>query len=282
MVKSKLMKTRWFPRPHTNHVSWSFSGYPNVAIDTTIVPIVFQDEGLGSPVNYVSNPRNSLFAETPVANCYPESRVERIYCTARISLTKAFLQTDKLDSIRIAFMPISLAFKDDYDAGDDVSTHTVKSILSMQYETTDRQGYPLFNTQTMLDKYTASADLPAIQPGLTPGPGLEAVTFDIDDYYDALQYFSIANKVKTIGLGLRWITLTRQNPTRLLKFSIPSKNKFNHAFNFFGIMFHVPKVDTHHQIPVQSDIAVANTKYITVDLLYRYNEWHQDFNHQRT
>ncbi len=163
----RFQKSKWYPRPHQDRNSYAHGLETAVANRATITPIIMYDEAQGTPSTYNANPEHASFAAFNGENCFPDSRVDNIFCEYRFSLTKAALETDKVTAIRIAFMKIHMAFKESYIAIDELTSLEVQDILMMQTEATDNQGFPLYNTVKMVEKFSGSATLPAATPGLT-------------------------------------------------------------------------------------------------------------------
>jgi hypothetical protein len=278
MVKTKLQKQKWFPRPHDMTHVYAHRINAGNPKQTTIYPICMYDEGLGSPSAYSANPENASFAEVAMPNCYAESRVDAIATEFTFSLTKEALETDKLHVVRLAYMPIFPAFKEDYVALDELSTNETQDILRLQTESTDRQGYPLWlgGSQKMDARFNNSAVLDANVPGLTTNQGIEAVDFNFNTYYDCLQYMTNSGKLKGIQGGLKWITLTKDKPMIKLKISLRSKSKRMNPYTFFGLLTTVPASDNQMQTTVGAD--VTNINHVSVSVSVRFNEWNQDFN----
>ncbi len=166
MHQTRLMKTAWYPRPHNMRHSWAYSLESGVDNFGTIYPISMYDEGLGNPSAYEANPENAAFVVSAGPNCYPESRIENIIAQFNISLAKGAI-TENVPAVRIGYMPIFMSFKEPYIAIDELSSAEVQDILELQTESTDRQGFPLYNNVDMRTKYTSSAVLDAAVPGLT-------------------------------------------------------------------------------------------------------------------
>ncbi len=163
----KLMKTRWYPRPHNYDLQYAHGLESAVANQHTIIPLVMNDEGLGAPTAYEAHPENAAFVEAAEPNCFTNSRVDFVVADLTFSLTKAFEATDSLVALRIGFMPIFMSFIGDYTAIDELSTAEIQDVLEMQTESTDNQGFPLYNNVDMKITTAALAVLPANVPGLT-------------------------------------------------------------------------------------------------------------------
>lgn len=274
MARYKLMKEKWYPRPHDHSLVWEHGLETGVANRATIVPMAFYDEGKGSPSGYNSNPEHASFADTNEANCYVDSHIDFIAAELDLNLTKDALHTDYLDVVRMAYMPIFCAFKEDYTAIDELSQVEVQDIIEMQTESTDRQGYPLYNGVKMNEKYSGSATLPSAQPGLTTTQVLEGVAFNAGTYYDCLQYYQNKGKLRHVQGGLKWLTLTRRNPHVNIKIKLRSKTKRMNPYTFFGLMVYVPEVGGKLQFHGVDD--TTNVMHVEAKLNWRYNEWHQD------
>ncbi len=277
--RTMLMKTKWYPRPHTDQVMWSHGIESGLVNQGTCWPVLMYDEAQGAPDSYNANPEHASFATTAMPNCFPESRVNNIIVELRYSLTKGAIETDNLHAIRCYYMPIFLSFKEDYIAIDELSSLEVQDVLEMQTEATDRQGYPLWNGVDMKEPFANSADLPGAVPGLTGGQSLEAVVFDIDAYYNMLHYMTNSGKLANCNGGLRNFTLTPNRPFRKLRFRIRPKSKRMNEFNFFGIISFVPSVDSYYQYGGVADTTDIN--HVDVHAMYRFNEWNQAFDMEK-
>ncbi len=166
-TRTRLMRTKWYPRPHNMEIDWGFACDNAAVNDDTIIPITMYDEGLGSPTSYEANPEHASFVEASEPNCYPESTVNLVTCNLRLTLTKAALETDKMHVLRFYTQPIFMSF-DDILANDEVSGLDIGELLEMQRETTDRQQFPLYNAVDMVaGAQGTTTTLAANVPGLT-------------------------------------------------------------------------------------------------------------------
>ncbi len=276
MAKVKFMKSKWFPQPHSMHHSWYHRLESGSVNDATIYPILHYDEGLGTPTANESSPRNAAFVQASHPNCFVGSRVDNVFCQLSFAMAKGLYGTDNINAVRLAFMPIFLAFKDDYTAIDELSSNEIQDVLEMQTESTDRQGFPLYNTVKVFEKFSNSALLAAGVDGLTTTQVLEGVAFSSNVYYNALKFMTIAGKLKSVQGGLKWLTLTSNRPVRTVGIKLRSKTKAMNEFTFFGVLIYVPKVDTDEQIATAND--TTNIDHVSVDVTTRFNEWNEDFN----
>ncbi len=273
-------KIEMWPRPHNATGSFSFE-LDNGSIDTTIVPIIHYDEGQGAPDSYNSHPQNASHTISGASNCFVNSRINRVFAEFRVSATSLFYD-HKIQAIRVAFMPIHMAFKEDYDATDELSGATIKSVLVMEYETTDRQGRPIFNSNDMAEKYTDSGLLwDTVGLGLTTDETVEGTAFDQELFYDTLQYSTIGKKLTTVCGGLKWFTITQRFPTMTYRIRITPDVKRMNEYAFLGCMVHCPVQGSSYQMPVLTRDLTAATQYIDVDWAFRYYERNDDFDHAK-
>ncbi len=277
-TKARMSKVPEYPRPHNMTGSWAHGIESAVVNDTTILPLITYDEGLGVINSYKSNPQNASFVEVNTDHCYPTSTINKIFCEVQFQLSKEALETDKVHVASFATMMIHTSFMDGQLAEDEVSGLDLNEILKLQNEATDRQTYPLFNNVGMKTfKSNATLDLPAETPGLTTDLEIEGVAFNNAIYYNALAYLTNGNKLKSISDGLRWHHLTKDRPSMTLRFHQNSQTKFMNPYTFLGLMISVPQNSSPHQWGKPGDTSDVN--HIEVSYRYRYNEWNHEFNH---
>lgn len=272
----KLMRQKWFPRPHDMKNSW-FHSLEGATQDTTIYPLVHYDEGLGAPNLYNSNPDHASFAEAGMSNCYPNSSIDFITSIFEFYMTKGAITTDAIPVMKFATMPVFMSFKEDYTAIDEASIE-VQDILEMQFETTDKQGGALYDTNKLTPRFTNSSLLNAAEPFLTTNQQLENVAFSVAAYYDATHYRTIQGKLKNCNAGLQWHTLTKTRPYMKYKLTLNSKAKFMNEYAFLGLLIHFPQSGSKDQLTVIGD-TTADLAHLGIITKNRYNEWHQGFDH---
>lgn len=274
----RLTKEKQYPQPHDIDCQFLISA-DNSAGNCTIIPCIHHDEAM-LPSGKYTHPEHASFAETDESNCCAESKVFGIDAYMRVSLTPAAINTDKLQALRMAFMSIHGAFED-FDATDELTGISVADVLELTKETTDRQTYPIYTGTDLTVKYTGSSDLgtTGMDFALTTDSKVENVAFDPDLYYDALNYYTISEKLKKVQDGLRWLTLTPNNPTRLIHFRMKSNAKAINPYTFLGHMIYVPEAGTKYQIPIGTETTAIS--HVSVEYGARYLEWNDNFNHER-
>ncbi len=273
----KFMKQKWWPQPHrlTGEITFELD---DATFDSTIIPFAFYDEGLGAPSALETNPENAAFAIVgDQANCFVGSRINTIFAELRFSLTSKFFD-DNLQGVRFATMPIFMAFINDYTAIDELSSLEVQDILMMQTESTDRQGGPLYvAAKDMVERTTGSGNLGANTPFLDTDVGIESVAFNSVNYYNAIHFLTIKEKIKSVQGGLKWHVMTANNPFMKLRFFIRPKVKAMNPFTYFGCLVHAPAQGDADQLGIITRDITAATQYLDLAWDVRYNEWNPEY-----
>ncbi len=273
----RMIKLKTYPRPHDKQLSFGLDCETSLKFGTQI-PIAHYDEGLGAPDTYNSNPLHGSFAVSDASNCFVGSRIDNMFVELRLSLTKGAIETDKVVALKIGFMPIALAFLDNYTASDESTSAEIQDALYLQTETTDRQGYPIFSGTKLTEKFSGSATYNATQPGLTSTQVIESVSNGFGVFYDMLQYMNVGGKLKTVQGGLKWLTLTQNRPTVRILIKLRSGAKRMNPYTYFGVHIIAPQVGTHLQIPAAGETTPID--HVWCDVTMRYLEWHQNFDHE--
>lgn len=276
----RLMRSKWYPRPHSLKHAWGFGLETGVANEATIYPITMYDEGKGDPTAYESNPENASFTVATDPNCYPDSTVEQVLAECRISLTKGAIETDKVTSIRFAYMPVYFAFKEDYTAIDELTSLEVQDILEMDStDSTDRQGVPLWNNVDMIVTHPTYNILHADVPGLTTTQAIEGIAWNVNNYYNGLHYYTNKGKIKSCSGGLKWGMLTKNRPVAKIRIRQRPKTKRMNEFTFFGLLIWVPKAGDFDSNQLVGD--TTNITHVQASFLSRFSEWNEFFNHRK-
>ena len=192
----------------------------------TIIPLLRYDEGLGNPNQFKANPQHPDFAEVNTIGCYPDSKVYKMFCkviATNLIPSHSFKTSSGGSRIYVSNAKVLLAyfgliqtsFKDELDIEDEKTSTTVKSILGLTYETTDRQVYPAWGGNKLpYGKSASLATLPAEEPGLTTNQRHEDTSFNLTTYYDCLSYYTNAGKLKKVMRKLHWRRITGTRPPR--------------------------------------------------------------------
>ncbi len=280
MTTMHMTKVPEWPRPH----EWQYNfAIPIEATSSTpfatMCPIITYDEGLGAMSAYESNPTNAAFVEAGTDHCFPTSKVNRVFSELKVQMSKVMLETDKVHAVRFATSEIHVAFDEGSQAKDEVSTLDLNEIMELQTESTDRQTFPIYNTTDLKDfKINAGLDMPAEQLGLDTDLEIEGVTFNVDDYYDCLAYYTNGHKLRSTMTQLKWHTLTRNRPTKIIQFHQQSNTKFLNPYTFLAGLIYVPTIAQIDQYGKPGDTTI-DTCTLEFTFHTRYNEFNHEFNH---
>ncbi len=277
------MVQRKFDARHEFHLS--FENYLRDSLITrlsTIVPIIMNDDALGDPMDFKAHPEHASWAEVPDPNCYPDSEVKSMKVTMDVIVPKALAAITS--SLKIQYGLISCAFPEDLDALDEKSGLSMKEVLELQKETTDRQCYPLWSAVDMLSGSTLSAKI----PGLTASQVIEGVNFSPEILSDQLRYGRIKGLIKKcmpIGFRTKFVrgrTVAGYSARITFNF-VPSNAKFINPYTFLGLLIHVPQTETANQLEGQHDQPIlegdvtADTQKIIFMIHVQYNERNPEF-----
>lgn len=274
MVVKRLIRQTVYPRPHALENKFNMNSY-DANKRATIYPLIMQDEGLGDPGSYNANPLHASFATTGEVNCYPDSRVNTIFCEMEMSLTKAARLTDSIEELRVMIVPLYFAFKEVAETVDDITGHTLLASLEMQKEATDRQMYPLFNGT---DLSGPSKSIGANMPGLTTDQTIEGVAFDAEDFYNKLQWSTFSKRMSSSIGKIQWVSVRKDRAVRR-RFKLTPRVKRMNPYTFMGVLIYVP--DTAFRWQVGSTGDTTNIDHLNVAMKTRYNEWNDNFDHTR-
>lgn len=273
----RTRREKEYPLPHNMYCGVTMNIEPATVKSYFNYPLIIQDEAR-IPGSFKTNPEHTAFAEYVGPNCCADSEVMSIYTEIRFTMAKALLTTDGVHAVRVCFLPINSAFED-LDAVDELTSVTVGDVLEMLKETTDRQSAPLFNNVKQDVKFTGSATYGADVPGMDTSQIAESVVFDPALFYDAINYYTISGKLRSVTKGLRWITLTRARPTRSVLIRQTGKTKRMNPYTQNSVIIGLPKVGTQYQIPIAGETSSGN--HLIVDITTRYLEWNDMFGSER-
>ncbi len=281
-LRHRFETIKTYPRPHELDIGFGIPLESGVNNQQTCIPLLHYDEGLGDPASYNANPEHASFAEYNASNCYPQSRIDNIWAEITVSLTKAALETDKIHALKFAFMIVHMAFPEIYDAVDELTGSKVETIIKMQKETTDRQGYPLYNGVDMLAGVTGTQhSFPAgTMPGLTADDKLEGLSLGTGAYYDNLHYGSNSGQTKKAQSGLKWLTLSRRSPMKKIRIHMKSGAKRMNPYTFLGVHMIFPVAGNNAQLFSIGD--TTNVTHVYVNAKVRYYEWNLGYDMNRS
>lgn len=277
----RFRKEKQYPKMHSMHygcgISLNGAGDGRNSIG---FPIAHSDDGMGAPSSISTHPENSAFAVVGHSNCHVDSEVPFVDAMLSLKLSKTAIVTDGIQAVKVGYMVIAAAFKEPYEAADELTSTTTAAVLGLQKEATDRQAGFLYNGTDVRVLASGLEDTDDAQPFLTLDNDLEGVTFNLDTYYNALQYYSTSELIKKMQFGMKWITLTKNKPYVNIPIRIKRAAKFMNPYAFCGVLLHVPETDGLHQGLPDTDVSAGGTHLYAV-FQSRFPEWNKDFDFER-
>lgn len=261
-----------WPRPH--NIGGNFSlNLEDETKNSTIIPIFLGDQAYVDPQNVDTNPKNANFGVGIQTNMYPDSIIPKINFSFSARMTKGAIETDALRSIVFHWMPIYTAFLDSLEAEDEVTTDQVEDIIEMNHETTDKQAYPLWSG---IDLSEAS-NLPSDVPALTTNQVHESVAFSLENFYDAMHYYTNKNMLKkAVGqMHVQRVYRDRPYSYHSNNFTNPRCKRIN-PYTFCGVLFHVQQASQVGQDCIASE--VTNIPHLHIKYKLRWDQWNIGFN----
>lgn len=271
-----LMKKTVYPRIHNRKLKYQLT--LNGAVkNATSIPIICNDEGLGDPASFNSNPRHASFTEVDDANCYPESFVSRVFTEQWFSLAKGCYETDKISAVKLMLIGFAGAFKEQWDASDDLQSVSVMDVLELQKESTDKQVYPIYNgTKLDGDFY----ELGALQLGLTTNTNIEGISFSHELLRDARQYYTIGAKLNSIITYVKTIIIKKDHPVRIRTNFNPSASKAVQEYTYCGEIQTI--FGAHKEDSLCNSADESGIPHVNVNRRDQFLEWHEYFDSTRT
>jgi hypothetical protein len=268
------MALKTYPRVHNMDGYFELSAESSTK-KSTILPILFHDQGLTAPEDFIANPYNENFSSTTERMaCYGGSKVERINLDLKISIP--FAAKSEIDALMFRTMPIAVSFDDIEKATP--SGGTIGSILRLQREDTNEDTvHPIFGGTP----YDLTADdLPSDVMGLTTDQNHEGISFDIPTFEKYMKYSTQKGLLKSLTQGgLRTHTLYSDRPYRENRwFDNPSKTKRMNNGTFLGLLFAVDQVDAGGQFWTSGETTAIS--HLRVGWSLSYNEYNDAFNQQ--
>lgn len=274
-----------YPLPHEMRYSFGLLG-ENEAKNSMIVTLIRTSEDLGTPETIEVNPHNNAFVEESGPTIHLNSIIPRMNLKFTARMTTAAIETDKMRSLIFNWMPIYMAFEDDYVAKDVMTNTEVEDILEMSHTaaTGNKRGTPLQSTvKSDTTNHASVQPLNAVSDtevfgdyNLTTNTILEFQAFDTNLFWDAMDHFSNRGKLqKVVG---KWHTqvVTRDRPFIYSShnFTYPTVKRGN-PWTYCGILFHLPQgVDFNQHFNAGETTVI---EHLSIDLLCKYDEWLPDF-----
>ncbi len=249
---------------------------------STMVPLPFQDNALVDLETVKTNPENADFAITVAPNCYAGSYVPKIQYGWKAYIPEA---DTEISHLSFDTMMIHTSMLNRLDAFDKKTGHTTESILELQHETTDEQCGALYNG-TKLFEGDYLQDISTIVPFLTTDGQLEGVDFDKELFFDAMQYYtnkemikSMTDRMRTHWLSDKALPHGRDLVQETRTMNTPPMCKFMNPYDYCGLLFSVPQVGSKWQTHIATETTAI--EHVRVKGWVRFYEYNTDFNFAR-
>ncbi len=266
--------------------------------NTFILPILSCDESLTAPENVIVNRNSAAFDGVPGAgvtesvrdnhHCFPRSVVNRIQIesfmncdTGSSDVALASASQTHNYSVFYYVMPIKWSFDTPRNVNDEtIASADIKSTLNITKDNAENSIEPDFSGVDMFSATSSSTDILAtgVDGALTTDQLWEGVAFDQDNL-EKLMKFGTTNKLiksATDG-GLKKRMIKFENPVYENQWiTNPSQTKRMNKFTFFGLMVHVPQVDSQHQFYHAGNMTAI--EHLTWSFHVRFNEYNDLFN----
>ncbi len=234
------------------------------------------------------NNRNTSFAKDAGPLICFDSIVQMISISLAVTMTKACIVTDKLEAVKVYHQNIHGAFEDAWTPADEISTTTIADILNVTSDTVNEDVTPEFQGTTLpaeedhpLSTVTAAEVFGDYN--LTTNAQMENTEkFDIDEYFDALQFYTNGGKLKSLTGPLQSFVLTRNHTIQRIfqqKFT-PKSVRFGNPHMFFAKRITTPVYNSVQQLTSNADAPTAIAE-VMVTCNVRFNEWNPDFDQAR-
>ncbi len=270
-----------YPLPHNFAYQFRLD-LEQAAQNSTYVSLIQNYEGMNAADTIEVNPSNAAFLEETGARCQPDSIIPKMNISIRAQFKHA---TDESDNLRFAifnWMPVYLSFLDNYTAMDNKADVEIEDILELQHTVANKDCTPLFGTKLQLISAATHPVNTVNMTGtfttedLTTNVNPEAVAFDEELFWDAMQYYSNAPMLRSV-IG-KWHTeiLHAEHPFIMNSnnFTNPKVKRVN-EYTYCGILFHVPQIGTAKQFYEAADSTAASGIDFRVQV--RYDEWNSQF-----
>ncbi len=269
------------PLPHNFNYRFSLNA-ENVNVASTMVTLLRTSEVATGVSEIEVNPKNGAFAEDNGPLIHQDSIVPRMSISFTAALSKGAIETDAVRSLKLMWMPIYISFLNSLEAEDSKTAVQIEDILELTHNTDNKDVHPTFNGNNLIGfggnqaVSTVAATEVFGDYGLSVNTVLEALTFDRELFFDALQYYTNSSMLKKVTGRMKTIILKRDYPYRYYsnRFTYPSVKRGN-PYTFCGILFHLPQVGTADQIPLAGD--TTDIPHVNVAMHVRYNEWNPEF-----
>ncbi len=265
-----------YPLPHNFNVKFNLNLDDAATKYGTFVPILLSDEGLVNADLVIANPEHGSFAEVAYAHCYKNSIIDNLSIRFRAKLTKAAIETDKIQNITLYVLPIYTSFISRLEASDSKTGVSVEDILELTHETAGKSIQPIYAAKlTVGTTLAAHSDATVALMGMTTTRALETIIFDTALFYDALQFYTNSAMLKKVIGRMMKLTVGRDFPKFMMFRGVKGIIKRINEYTLCGYHVFVGKAGTTEQMMAAGD--VTSVDHITISFDVRYDEWNNQF-----
>ncbi len=273
-------------KPLQHDIKYQFYlGLQLLSDSKTMITYLRHTKEVIAPDLVIVNPKHANFVVESGAMCQPESIVKMATIITKFSLTRAYY-TDNLKSLTIMHQNIHTQFENVLDEFDSKTGATIKSLLQLTAQTNNQDITPTFENDDLpsnIDHPLSTVNKTELfsMLNLNVDAKMENVVFDIDEYWDAVRYYTNGGLLKSLTGKLKTIVLNDNKPSVTIferKF-LPKNVQFMHPYTYFGKRIVLPLATSEYQTAT-SDLTLAGTEHVEVKSLIRYGEWNRGFHQE--
>jgi len=277
-------KSELYPLQHRIVYSAGLSAVTST-MNSTMFTLVKNYKQANSPVAIFVNPHHSSFDSETGAICNNMSIVDKLKLRIKFNITANALNVDSMHGLHVLWRPIFFSFPEKLDAADDLTTTTVKSLLSLTSDATAEDVTPAFG-----NKLPVVGDSDLAHPvstvnfaevfgtlNLTTNTTMEAIPHNEDTLRKAFKYYTNKGALKACVGKTRHMYLNDnhiQQSYFIDKF-VPRPIRRIVPYTFFAIQIHVPLLSEVDQIYHHAS-GTGSIADIGVKAIITYDEWHPD------
>ncbi len=202
MVGKAMWDKRTWLYPRIHDFEWGFGlSLEDETKNTTIVPIVMQDNAIVDYETINTNPENEDFSVVAYPNTAQGSYVGKAM-TSWWGIPFGL----EVDIAKFMTMDIHTSMLNRLDAFNKSTGEDVETIIELTHETTDEQAYPAWANVKLFESHKV-IDYPVNVPGLTTTQQPESVAFNNETYYDAIHHYTNKEMIKQVTDRQKWFTV---------------------------------------------------------------------------
>ncbi len=242
------------PLPHHFVYQWGLD-LTAATKDSFLATYMRTSKNSSDPATIEVNNRNTNFVVDIGPLICEESIVQKMTIAKTTTMTKLARVTDNLHAITVMNGMMKGVFADTWSPADELTTTKIEDIVEVTDEATNMDVVPKHTGTDLSDEGDQPlSNVTATEVfgdyNLTTNANLEGVDFNLKTYRDALRYYTIAGKLRTVMPFLKRRILTYRMPsfTSFQTKFIPKQFRFGRRDLFIGELFHQPLFNTADQI----------------------------------